>query len=798
MWNRAPILVSLAVCALLACQSNPDTLMNTLEYPEGARVACRDISGSFWHGGPCLEAGGTYVAAVRDLAMAEFKMLDLTLHDYYDRSLAVPGYTGWWFDGLPRDLVFEDGGPHLYAATSAPDRLVRFTLDGQPSTAVALSAAPRSMAWVDTTQDVSFLVVALEGTPALWIYGVDDLAPVGRVELDGLPDRLVASPSPGIVAWSFLDSTRLGWLDLSDNVPHTLGVLATCVDHLDNDGDGLLDDADPDCEHPHDDEGGAAGAATSPDEAGACANGIDDDGDLLVDLDDPGCVGPNSDSEASDALLCDDASGRPICATRGARFECSDGVDNDGDGATDGDDGDCGSLFDPVEAPDPHPHMGGIAFLPDGQHLAAVDGRYGSLHLVDVSAGALIEPASTPLLQRFERTPGRSATTPLIALAAANEEPEEGADVPLYGVGMNGFVYRLRATQGDDGVQVSLVELDEEDLVEPAVGKPLLEDNDSPIEVGLTSPFAYPGFGTLEVIEVEEGPDIFYGVTPTEERVDVRAETWVLEYEGEIPESASPSGALADGALLDPLADFCELGVEVGDRLELRFPLTEPDCEALSAVAWEVAVDAVSKDRLGVDVNALVEAPVLGEDGQWQISARTAELSGRCGATGVQYRILAGGAFLAVGSVSGVLHGWTSRGGRCVPREDADPRLASRVRVAEPLQEGLELTTCPSYDDDEHFTRHPFENASFSLTMMPGCERLESERYRPRAPHRGIRWSFRTSGGIQPRWIATSGLPSDIHYIDETGMLFMTDPARSSAYSMIEGEDGASTDEVYY
>jgi hypothetical protein len=85
-----------------------------------------------------------------------------------------------------------------------------------------------------------------------------------------------------------------------------------CSDGVDNDDDGWIDDADPDC------DGGEAleaGFGTT-----ACNDGLDNDGDSLTDADDPDCTDARNLSE---------------------RPECDDGVDNDGDGWIDDADPDC-------------------------------------------------------------------------------------------------------------------------------------------------------------------------------------------------------------------------------------------------------------------------------------------------------------------------------------------------------------------------------------------------------------------------------------------------------------------------
>jgi hypothetical protein len=68
-----------------------------------------------------------------------------------------------------------------------------------------------------------------------------------------------------------------------------------CADGIDNDGDGLVDLADPGCTN---------GADTSEHNSQlACDDGTDNDGDGLVDLADPGCANATDPSELADADL---------------------------------------------------------------------------------------------------------------------------------------------------------------------------------------------------------------------------------------------------------------------------------------------------------------------------------------------------------------------------------------------------------------------------------------------------------------------------------------------------------------
>jgi hypothetical protein len=106
------------------------------------------------------------------------------------------------------------------------------------------------------------------------------------------------------------------------------GTLTECSDGSDNDGDGLVDTADPDCT-----------SASDPSEhPERCGDGIDNDGDHLTDYpNDPGCTSREDTDEADPATL-------PAC---------SNGMDDDGDGTADylmgaGDPG-CSSASDDSE-----------------------------------------------------------------------------------------------------------------------------------------------------------------------------------------------------------------------------------------------------------------------------------------------------------------------------------------------------------------------------------------------------------------------------------------------------------------
>jgi hypothetical protein len=156
-----------------------------------------------------------------------------------------------------------------------------------------------------------------------------------------------------------------------------------CVDHLDDDRDGLVDCADADC---FDAEACEAGGNPENTPA-ACRDWLDNDGDGLVDCDDDECQAPElhacggswsggtsagtTDTQPSDDDMPELGEGQSLSDLIGTGDDvdgersdeaCSDGIDNDLDGRTDCQDWGC--RFDPsvnVCTASPGPHFSVVA-----------------------------------------------------------------------------------------------------------------------------------------------------------------------------------------------------------------------------------------------------------------------------------------------------------------------------------------------------------------------------------------------------------------------------------------------------
>ncbi len=157
---------------------------------------------------------------------------------------------------------------------------------------------------------------------------------------DGVLNASDNCPDTANTDQSDVDGDGIG--DLCDTEVGVTGV-GDCGDGVDNDGDTLIDGADPGCAPPDGDGDGVPDASDNcpntpnPGQADGDGDGIGDDCDNCLTT--PNFAQSDSDSDgAGDA--CDDTDGDGDEDGFGAGT-CDDGIDNGGDGPADGNDLDC-------------------------------------------------------------------------------------------------------------------------------------------------------------------------------------------------------------------------------------------------------------------------------------------------------------------------------------------------------------------------------------------------------------------------------------------------------------------------
>lgn len=137
-----------------------------------------------------------------------------------------------------------------------------------------------------------------------------------------------------------LDGDHDGLIDCLDpDCSSQCGHETSCINGIDDDHDGLIDCADSDC------------ASLCGVHETNCFNGIDDDGDGAADCNDPDCQGvctgheticnDGIDNDQDGLVDCSDADCAVLAICGGHELDCGNGVDDDHDGLVDCTDSDC-------------------------------------------------------------------------------------------------------------------------------------------------------------------------------------------------------------------------------------------------------------------------------------------------------------------------------------------------------------------------------------------------------------------------------------------------------------------------
>lgn len=415
--------------------------------------------------------------AVVDMAQLEPRLIDL--------DLSVPGITHIPVGKWPIDVAVNASGTVAYTANQQSRSVSVVNLwkllalpDELPMPGVPMSVA--------SSASTSQLVVGLTEPSALWIQ-----EGVACEQVSSTEDRRLQDPAQGctlptgeptvlplnvgtlsqvklspagahayvlyadrpvlsIVALEAVDGERC--LDSAQQAPcevARIGLTFGCADGLDNDGDGLVDQADPQCYGPYHAES-TDGLGRKPQDA--CADGLDNDNDGLIDRDDPECAFSSQTSEE----IKDDAVTIPACG---------DGADNDGDGLFDYPfDVHCYGLKGRLEA-EVTPRgftamgideLGAFLYVADGpnQQVLVVDLTH--RELIDAARfGDPVEPFASTLGVRIGRTPVPTAVLGRVSralLASPEAEDAETRAVARYDYGAyvaadNGFVYYIDAVR---------------------------------------------------------------------------------------------------------------------------------------------------------------------------------------------------------------------------------------------------------------------------------------------------------------------------------------------------------------
>ena len=331
------LLPLLAPLGLAACPSDTNQATSNLAHPQDIAVICVDARAGLALlapvAGVCDLTRHTLVGFVPNGELGDLAVVTVASGGFVDQDPFTPGFTRRPVGGQPTRALAAPDGTYVYlvnAGTQSLDRmkvaklsldLERQALPGTPSDVAITVDGDTQTAWVTIPERGEVVHVPLgEG------FGALDAATLTSTQVGGTPRRIAARVDNGEALALYVTHATLSVLTELDpktgEVAATIPFAPACRDGIDNDGDGLVDGADPSCEAP---DGASEDKPVIEGDLPACADGIDNDGDGLADFpDDPGCRAPLDPTEYS---------GKPAC---------SDGLDNDGDGLADLADPDCG------------------------------------------------------------------------------------------------------------------------------------------------------------------------------------------------------------------------------------------------------------------------------------------------------------------------------------------------------------------------------------------------------------------------------------------------------------------------
>ncbi len=836
-------LAVLSLTLFVACASPISVTPISQSQPVAAAYTCQaQTEAGLWKAAPLsdCESGADahrLVAWVANGYTGDVGIIDLTQGKPVDVDLQIPGYTrirlGTWLS----DIIALPDGSRVYATDPVQRTLVGLdTVTLEEIGAIPLPGSPIRV------------IFAAEAEPPLWVLTTDPpaLVPVdpetGAEEellLDGIPSDAAWDPVNGHLIVGYKALHYVSVIDLTTlEVVSEIGLLDACADGLDNDNDGLIDAADPDCSDAGDDDETAPAEAM---ETGACGNGEDDDGDGLVDAADPGCVDAIDDSESEDApitdekgkalaawtLTCangldDDGDGLadgddPDCATdpRGpetAWFGCWDGLDNDLDGLTDWpDDPNCYRASDPSEA-GPAAAMARVAVTSDGRFAYVGHVGLGQVVVLDLETGERLDissdehPSGDPdPIDADQGVRGFAVTGTILDLVAVPGEDWE--DMLL--ATSDGRLTAIRALDGGEPVHtISIVEQDPVTDRSQAF-KPSLRADGEAIELGFTPSSDYPNLGPLAVITLDEEGDKtqFYGIRFSEHTDWHRTEAWYITWEGILPGGTGLSARLRDPARLDlPGAGLCGLGVQQGDLAVIRFddPL---GCGDYEGKEFEYLIEEAGPDWLVLDVGVggrqIADSPETDaerEDEEWAPEWDEAAVDmpdTKCFQGVLQVDVRVEDQFVIRGSRTGFLHTVVDSVEGCVEDPDADPLFVGRA-IPATVKTTAGLIECPITEVSNKIEANTFVNPIFEVDIFPPCHVSEEGAVSILEIERDVRWSFTVSSGFDLRDLIPGGLPTDLKYIPGPNQVYLVDPATRSVKAIEPfDEDGLYVVDVF-
>ena len=790
------LIISAVVISLCACtQDIPRTTVH-LKRPVDMSVICV-IDGDARPQSDCDDGAGVLLGYVVNSEIGSVARVNLRLGSagFVDDDPFIPG-----FSPLPVGVrpvaslsVVDDNGGFVFVANAADGTISRINVE-----------------------DVSQVVVqALTAAPSAMVMHGSEL-------LVALPDRGLVARIPDPTGAAFGALATLDTIPTPGGSPYDLDVddqARLWVAHADRAYVSVVDLAS------------GAVVADIP-IAAQCADDLDNDGNGVADNADWGCRWGAAEGDPPEGWVAPTIPTLPAVADHPA---CRDDIDQDMDGNKDfPDDPDCSGPTGSVESVTARkPVLGKVRVAPGGRNLVyALNIRDGVLVPIDtatltpIDVNAEAAAGQNPLFRRLGR---QAITLPGHPETFAFAEHSETGQLKAYVGSTNGKVYVIDVE--DDRSQTVVHRMRDADLdqVTADVVRPRLFQGSDEIPLGSRRRTDRPSFGELNANtpvdpEDPEGRTTDYAIlmnldpeAPTDDTAvlpstPVVGELWNVTHGGAVISRLARLGAFNGLTFETPEPAYCDAGVEPGDVLVLS---TMPDPACCSGETCDNLARAKS---IGWTITAVTQFTLELEAGSGRIIERLTEEdeeaeglpipdpSAECYPDGQSYSVrVPRGMYTVVGSVSGLLHPWFSDAdGVCQKTDDEalyHGRLQEWTLKQSPLLECLPNDTAA----DDWFEGSYFENHAFKIRMLPGCEVSQTTEdgtveYKLVDTRIDVRWQFIVDSTVAAVAIGgrtesepVLGLPRALEWASGQGVMYVIDGGIQQIVEILTDEDVTRT-----
>lgn len=816
-WSRPTALV-VVLWALWGCSTASSTLEYANQSPNAIAFVCRHFQDGSWKSVPVGECSNEESSTYRLFAYTangptgQVSITDLYAGTSLDMDLMIPGTTALDIGTYVQDIVARNASDRVIALDPAELQLVFIDPADRATTVFPTSAAGGHL---ELLQDDATLLISYPG-----------LGKVGRLLLDeqGLPEGDEELFDVGGTPWALMGTLdgRIAvghqfqaYVTLLDattmKVVGAVGLVAECMDGLDNDQDGLVDRDDPQCmKRSTLREAEPADCTENCTTVAACSDGVDNDEDGLTDLDDPGCIDRMDGSEWTDLTPCkdgvdNDGDGKtdfpddtdcaspdssyesPPILPEGIKTQCDNGRDDDGDGLVDLDDPDCvdaegtetgatvcsngmdddGDGFtDYPDDPDCFgagdsseggslPPMTRFSISPDGEWLYALhhgDRTVVALNLTDMTL-VDVNSVDDSADRRIQSHHGRIAhrlTSPPVGVSFLSLEDTLYAMVSTEDAEVTRYVVQ-------DAIgpvhQIEQAPLDEGEVPFSLAKKPTLFVGSEEVKLGYSPAPGYPNLGPL-LVETDEvsGARTYYGISFNEDVRAHRNETWYVEFEGNLPGTGGMTARVAaPDRIVVASGNLCELGALPGDWFGVLQDGVSGCTDYPADSEFSFLITNVGQDYVELD-------PSTGHlwlDGEVQ---EVSALNPACFPEPLSFKIRPRNSALVWGSRTGFLHNVITTSEGCRVDPEGDPLFSGRAYIAT-VEENVEPPSCPIIQPFEGLVPETFQNPILSFNLYPACAVTPEGAVQIKAPIRDTAWRFQVISGFVSNTITAGYLP---------------------------------------